>query len=220
MNLPAVTSDDLRWERRELAFGIVALVFFIVSLLLSNAVDLRDKSGAEVVTYFEDRTGLLWTSWLTLLLSGFFFLWFLGAMRASLSRASAGAQRLATTALAAGAVFVAMMWMGRAPNAAIAGFFNFGHEGAQFDPNLASFLVPLMYELWAGAGVAASVYVTATVIAARIGGAFPKWFVRAGYVVAALALVSVVFPYATLSLVMLWSAVAGWKLRQEPADVG
>ncbi len=174
MNLPAVTSDDLRWERRELAFGIVAFVFFIVSLLLSNVVDLRDKSGAEVVTYFEDRTGLLWTSWLTLLLSGFFFLWFLGAMRASLSRASAGAQRLATTALAAGAVFVAMMWMGRAPNAAIAGFFNFGHEGAQFDPNLASFLAPLMYELWAGAGVAASVYVTAPSLQPGSRAPFPS----------------------------------------------
>lgn len=219
MKAPALDSVDLRWERRELACGIVALVFFIVSLLLSNVVDLRGKSADEVVTYFEDRTGLLWTSWLTLLLWGFFFLWFLGAARASLSRAGAGAQRLATTALSAGTVFVAMMWMGRAPNAAIAGFFNFGHEGARFDPNLASFLGPLMYELWAGAGAAASVFVIATTIAAGIAGAFPKWFVRAGYVVAGLALISVVFPYATLSLVMLWSAIAGWKLRQMPADL-
>lgn len=204
--------EDVRWEKRELWLGVPAFVFFVVGLLLNGAVDLKSMTGAEVVAYFEDNDVQMFAAFIAVALSMFCLLWFLGAVRARLRRGGAGAERLAATAFGSGVAFSALLMAGRAASGVPSATEMFGFEGAEIEPVAASFFIYLGYDLWAMAGVAASVAVTALAVAGAVDGTFPKWLVRSGYVAAFLALVSIAFPYATLAVVMLWFALVSWRL--------
>lgn len=204
--------EDVRWEKRELWLGVPAFVLFVVGLFFNSAVDIRSKTGDEVVAYFEDNEGQMFAAFIAVALGVFCLLWFLGAARARLRRGGTGAERLAATGFGAGVAFCALLLAGRAAAGAPSGLFTFGFEEAELDPVSASLFTFLGYDLWALAGVAASVSVAALAVAGEVAGALPKWLVRAGYVAALLGLISVVFPYATLAVVMLWFGIVSWVL--------
>lgn len=201
-----LSTQELRWERRDLWLGVPAFVLFVGALAFSNAVNLTQMTATEVVTFFEDNQTRILIAFVLIALSVFFLLWFLGAARARLAREGVAAERLATTSLAAGVAFATLLLAGRAAAGAPTGIFMFGFEDAALDPVAASLLTYLGYDLWALAGVAASVSITTMAIAGELSKALPRWLIWSGYVAALVALISIVFPYATLSVAMLWFA--------------
>lgn len=213
----ARTTEDSKWERREIGLGIGAFVFFVVGVVLGGVTDISSMTGQEVVAHFEDSKNQMFGAFVAIGLSVFCLLWFLGAMRSRLRRGGVGAERLASTFFGAGVAFAALLLAGRAAAGAPSTIFNFGFEGAELDPVAASLFTYLAYDLWALAGIAASVAVVALSIAGKMTGELPRWIVRTGYVAAVLAFISTVFPYATLSLVMLWLAAVSWSgLKRQP----
>jgi hypothetical protein len=211
------SSEDLRWERRELWLGVPAFVLFAAGMVLGIAVDLRAMTAAQVVAYFDDRQGRMAAAILAVGLAVVCLLWFLGAARARLSRAGHSAERLATTALASGAAFCAVLLAGQVAASAPSAIFRFGFNGAELDAVAASLFMFLSYDLLAAAGIVASVALSGLAIAGGVSGAMPRWLVIAGLVAAFGSLFSIALPYATLPLVMLWFAVASWVLARAPS---
>lgn len=207
----APTAEDSKWERREMSLGIGAFVFFIAGVVLGGVVDLSSMTGQEVVAHFEDNKNLMFGAFVAIGLSMFCLLWFLGAVRSRLRQEGAGAERLASTFFGAGVVFATLLLAGRAAAGAPSAIFNFGFKGAELDPVAASLFTYLAYDLWALAGIAASVCVVALSVAGKMTGMLPTWLVRSGYMAAVVAFVSVAFPYGTLTLVMLWLAAVSWS---------
>ena len=205
------TTEDSKWERREIGLGIGAFVFFVVGVALGGVVDISSMTGQEVVAHFEDNKNQMFGAFVAIGISVFCLLWFLGAMRSRLRQGGVGAERLASTFFGAGVAFAALLLAGRAAAGAPSAIYNFGFEGAELDPVAASLFTYLAYDLWALAGIAASVCVAALSVAGKMTGELPRWAVRTGYVAALVAFVSVAFPYATLSLVMLWLGAVSWS---------
>lgn len=191
--------------------GIAAFVFFLVGIVFGGPIDISSMSGEDVVAHYEDNKNQAFMAFIAIGLSVFCLLWFLGAIRARLSGQGVGADRLAGTSFGAGMAFAALLLAGRAAAGTPTAIYNFGFEGAQLDPVAASLFNYLAYDLWALAGVAASVCVTALSVAGRLTGSIPHWVARIGYVVAVIAFASAAFPYGTLALVMLWLAVVAWS---------
>lgn len=205
------TAEDSKWERRQISLGIGAFVFFVVGVALNGPVNISSMTGQEVVAHFEDNKNQMFGAFVAIGLSVFCLLWFLGAMRSRLRQGGVGAERLASTFFGAGVAFAALLLAGRAAAGVPSTIFNFGFEGAELDPVAASLFAYLAYDLWALAGIAASVCVAALSAAGKITGELPRWVVRTGYVAAVVAFVSVAFPYATLALVMLWLGAVSWS---------
>lgn len=207
-----LTAEDARWERREAGLGIVAFVFFTVGVFLAGPIDLKSMTGDEVVAHFEDNKNQMFGAFIAVALAVFCLLWFLGAVRSRLRGGGVGAERLASTCFGGGVAFAALLLAGRAAAGAPSAIYNFGFEGAELDPVVASVFTYLAYDLWAVAGVAASVSVAAMAVAGRMTSVLPTWLVRTGYVTALLAFISAVFTYATLTLAMLWLGLVSWTL--------
>jgi hypothetical protein len=209
------TAEHSKWERREISLGIVAFIFFVVGVALGGVVNFSSMTGQEVVAHFKDNKNQMFGAFVAIGLSVFCLLWFLGAMRSRLRQGGAGAERLASTFFGAGVAFAALLLAGRAAAGAPSAIYNFGFKGAELDPVAASLFSYLAYDLWALAGIAASVCVVALSVAGKMTGELPRWVVRTGYVAAVVAFVSVAFPYATLVLVMLWlGAVSLYTLKR------
>jgi hypothetical protein len=209
------TAEDSKWERREISLGIGAFGFFVVGVALGGVVNFSSMTGQEVVAHFKDNKNQMFGAFVAIGISVFCLLWFLGAMRSRLRQRGVGAERLASTFFGAGVAFAALLLAGRAAAGAPSAIYNFGFEGAELDPVAASLFTYLAYDLWALAGIAASVCVAALSVAGKMTGELPRWLVRTGYVAAVVAFVSLAFPYATLLLVMLWlGAVSLYTLKR------
>jgi hypothetical protein len=209
------TAEDSKWERREISLGIGAFVFFVVGVALGGVVNFSSMTGQEVVAHFKDNKNQMFGAFVAIGISVFCLLWFLGAMRSRLRQRGVGAERLASTFFGAGVAFAALLLAGRAAAGAPSAIYNFGFKGAELDPVAASLFTYLAYDLWALAGIAASVCVAALSVAGKMTGELPRWLVRTGYVAAVVAFVSLAFPYATLLLVMLWlGAVSLYTLKR------
>ena len=209
------TAEHSKWARREISLGIVAFVFFVVGVALDGPVNFSSMTGQEVVAHFKDNKNQMFGAFVAIGISVFCLVWFLGAMRSRLRQGGAGAERLASTLFGAGVAFAGLLLAGRAAAGAPSAIYNFGFKGAELDPVAASLFSYLAYDLWALAGIAASVCVAALSVAGKMTGELPRWVVRTGYVAAVVAFVSVAFPYATLVLVMLWlGAVSIYTLKR------
>lgn len=208
-DIKSTPTEDSTWERREMGLGIGAFVFFVVGIALDPPLSLSSMTGPEVVAHFKDNKNQMFGAFVAIGISGFCLLWFLGAMRSRLRQG--GAERLASTFFGAGVAFAALLLAGRAAAGAPSAIYNFGFKGAELDPVAASLFTYLSYDLWALAGIAASVCVAALAVAGKMTGALPSWVVRTGYVAAVVAFLSAAFPYVTLALVMLWLGAVSWS---------
>jgi hypothetical protein len=205
------TAEGSKWERREISLGIGAFVFFVVGVALDGPVMISSMTGQEVVAHFKDNQSQMFAAFVAIGISVFCLLWFLGAMRSRLRQGGVGAERLASTFFGAGVAFAALLLVGRAAAGAPSAIYGFGSKGAELDPVTASLFRYFAYDLWALAGIAASVCVAALSVAGKMTGELPRWLVRTGYAAAVVAFVSVAFPYATLALVMLWLGAVSWS---------
>jgi hypothetical protein len=103
-------SDD-RFARYAAASGILAVLLVVGSFLgfiLPNAPDL-DAPGTDWAAYFTDHQSRIQVGVIVLGVGLFFFIWFLGSLRAALARAEGGEGRLASVAFGGGIVAVATL---------------------------------------------------------------------------------------------------------------
>jgi hypothetical protein len=104
-----------RWERVGAATGIVFVVLIVASfVVIPDGPPALDDASSEIRSFYVDNAGNIQASAFLTGLAGFFFLWFLGSVRAALERAEGPPPRVARIATAAGATLLALVLAGTA----------------------------------------------------------------------------------------------------------
>ena len=107
--------------RRAAAFaGIAFVVLLVVSIVLTIAAPMPDKSTAKILSWFADHRQRVYTSSVLAGLSTVSFLIFLGYLYHAGSRAAAGARAVSSIVLTSGIATVTIATMSALPYAALA----------------------------------------------------------------------------------------------------
>ena len=101
-----------RYARYAAATGIIFVVLAVIGFLVQPKPPNTDASALEVLEYVKDHRDALHVIQLIFAFAGFFFIWFIGALRSYLGAAEGGDQRLAGTAYGGGLVAAATLLVG------------------------------------------------------------------------------------------------------------
>jgi hypothetical protein len=188
--------------------GIAFSVLFVASLLMAST---RPSSGLDESGFLDwfHREGLTLTTVASLYLApfaGIAFLWFLGVIRSRVG--SSEDQFFATVFLGSGLLFVAMYWAAAAVLASLV-------TGNRYDlappldvgrlEDTRSVAFAFLFVL---AARAAAVFMIVTCTIARRTGIFPRPLIIAGYVIALVMLISLVFLQWIVLLFPVWVCIA------------
>jgi hypothetical protein len=209
------------WARWSPVAGIVFVVLWIITFVITgNSPDSSD-SDAKIVSYYaesghraRDIAGLF-----LVLAASLFFLWFLASLRARLVQAEGGGAGLAAAAFGAGLVW-AVLTFAAVVSFAAPSFARSDTDKFQLDPNTFRLLNDLGYVLWFGGTTIAAVTVVATAIVSARTGLLPKWLTWVSFAVAATLLVAFLFFPILIFLgwVLVVSIVLMWKGAAEPVS--
>jgi hypothetical protein len=188
--------------------GIVFVLLAVAVLVLTGDQDF-DSSNQSLREFFVDngRQNQAVAAIVLLPLAAAALLWFIAGLR-SLLQADARSGLPSAAALGGGFFAVTFLLGATVSNAATIGLA-FTDRYA-FDPREARLTLILGIVLMTGALAGAAVLITATSLAGERIGLLPKWFARSGYVVAVLALFSILlfaWPYALVALWILTMSV-------------
>lgn len=206
-------------RRRSGALGIASAPLLVAGFLLIG-VDApgSDAAGREYVSYFTDNEGRIWIGAILTLIGLAAFLAFLGGGLRDVLPSGADTGGVAGLVVAAGAAWALFTLMGvtlTLGTASAAGYF----EGFTLDADTARLMLGLSWFPSIYSGLAATAAVAATSLSARRTGSLPTPFVRAGFVVAALLLVTA-FIGVSLPLFALWVLAAGLVLVSRTGGEG
>lgn len=215
-------SGETAWRRAEQLApltGVAVLALGLAGLIVLEGPADRpelDAPRSVILSYFGDRDTVILGSFL-LMLSGVFFLWFVGVLRAVLRPAEGGVGRLSTIAYGGGVATAALILAFPASNVAGALFAKqLSPEGAQ---TLYLFGDVFLYP----AAMASALLLAATALIALRTEALPRWLAWLSLVLALWLLIpplgtsggtqpenpSAWTGLAVLPGVPLWTAVAG-----------
>jgi hypothetical protein len=205
-----------RLERFALLGGALGAVLWVISLfVLEGAGNPAGPSGGEVVAEFyrDNRIAILIAATMHVL-GGFFFLWFVAALRSVLD--ASGAASWLTTAMLVG---------GTAGGALLLGMTGGQSTGATTDAVLltadtAIVFWRLAHGFFVGAEVALAVFLGALSILALRGLVLPRWLGWFGVVVTVLLLVPPVGWAALLFLLPVWLIAASLILWRRSGSMG
>jgi hypothetical protein len=191
----------------------VYVVLFIVGGVLSySGQPDTDSPPAKIVAYYSqsshrDKINL---AWLLIIIGVFFFIWFLGGLRQTLSRIDPGGNLTAVATLG-GAVYAALTLAGTSVNAGIKTMSDdtFHH---QVYPSLIHAADDTGYALHSAGGVGIAALIIATTVATRRAGTIPGWAAVLSVIVGVAAILSIFF-FPQL-LIALWVLVAGILLTR------
>jgi hypothetical protein len=196
-------------------------VLFVAAFFVQGELPSGDDSVAEVASFYDDsgnRAQVIIASYM-FFLGGVFFLWFLASLRRRLIEAEGEPGRLTPIAFGAGIVFIAMLMVGAACFASIAGDIAFGDEkvATVASGDAARVLPELGFPvLLIGGMFAAIAMICATSVLTFRTGVLPRWIGWYGFVAAVLLLAAVVFlPMILFVLWVLFVSIA--MLRQAKA---
>ena len=161
-----MTND--RHERYGAATGILAVVLILAGFLIySSGIPATDASAEEWASFFSDNQDRIQAALTIVGVGLFFFIWFLGSLRAAIASAEGGSARLASIAHGGGIVAVATLLIALTASAAAA------FRPDELDPTLTRALND--FGLVAGAPGAAGLTAlfAATAIAGYRHGALP-----------------------------------------------
>jgi hypothetical protein len=199
--------------------AIAYVVLFIGGTVLSYAGQPdTDSPPQKLISYYSDsghRDKVLF-GWLLALVSVFFFLWFLGALRQYLRRADPGGL-LTNVATFGGGVYAALTLTGSSLDAAIKTMSDdtFRH---QVFPELIHAADDAGYVLHSAGGVGIGALMVAASLAASRAARIPAWLAWVGVVSGVLAIFSIFF--IPQFLIAAWLLVAGVVLfRAAPEQV-
>lgn len=191
------TWSEGRWERLAPLSGIVAVVLFVVGFLVIELVGDTpddDATAEAYLSYFRDDDGSIWGGAWILLVGMFFFLWFLGSLRAAFARAEGGVGRLTSIAYTGG-IGAALLFSGLVAvqiSAVIA-----AEEGDNLTPEAAQAL------WWAGDGL----FVTTSFFLAALYAASAVLTLRTRILPLWLGIVSAILALASLIPFVSWATL-------------
>jgi len=199
---------ESRWGRLGAVSGIVFAVLFLASLFvpdLPSGSDANASSGA--------RSSVIITAYL-MGLAGIAFLGFLASLYRGLREAEGEAGTLATLALAAGVLFVAMLYASGSAWAAVPAGIEFGQE-PQPTSDVAIWLTQLGFGTLLVYGMfAAIVVVVVTSTLALRTAILPRWLAWTGFV-CALLLIFGVF-YMPMIALPIWAIATSVAMLRRP----
>jgi hypothetical protein len=116
-----IRDSDLTWERAGAASGFAFVAFLIASFVVipTSPPALNDAAANIKAFYVDHAAGFQANAYLTGI-AAFFFLWFLAALSAALARAGESGARVARVVPAAGALTLALAFVGSVANDVLA----------------------------------------------------------------------------------------------------
>jgi hypothetical protein len=180
----------------------------VIGVLLEVGNDpAGDASPSKVIAYYSDgghRTRIN-VGWLLILLSVFFFLWFLGAMRHLVMRLS-GDGVLSTVVTAGGVVYAATTLAASSTGAAIKTMSDDTYHHEVF-PGLIHAANDTSYVLHSAGGAGIGAMIVAVSLAALSARSIPGWLGWLSFVAGIVAVFSIFFfPWFVIAI---WLLVAG-----------
>jgi hypothetical protein len=207
---------DRRWAQWAPASGIIFVALFIIGIALFSTPD-SDNTAERILSFYDDKgnRAQLIASGYVLVLSGVFFFWFLGSLRARLLEAEGPPGRLTSIVFASGIVFVTMLMAAAAAFMFVAGEITFADVAV--DAEIARVLPDLGFAflLIPGAFAAIAMIDAASVLIIRTG-VLPKWIGWLGFVVSVGLLVSALF--FPIALLLIWVGVVSLALLRIPGE--
>jgi hypothetical protein len=199
--------------------GIAYVVLFIVGVIVSDSGQPDfDAPPAEVIKYYGDsgHRDKIAIGWLLVVVSVFFFLWFLASVRELLRRID-GDGLLTTLATAGGAVYAALALAGSGLQAGILTMSDDTYRHQVF-PALIHAGRDAGYILHTSGGAGAAALIIAASLAARQARLIPGWAGVLGVIIGILALGSVFF--IPMILIAIWFVVASILLFRAASAPG
>jgi hypothetical protein len=99
--------NDQRWERYAAWSGLVFFVLLVIGFGVLPAPPDFDAPASEIARYYTDHQDGIRVSVALITAALFFFVWFIGALRAALATGEGGGRRLANLAYGTGLVVTA-----------------------------------------------------------------------------------------------------------------
>jgi len=189
--------------------GILFSVLFVASLLLASARPPEGLGDLAFVAWYEANavTSVTFAALYLAPFAGIAFLWFIGVIRARIGANED--QFFATVFLGSGLLFVAMYWAAAAVLASLVAGNRFDAAPPLDVRGLESVRSVAFSFLFVMAARAAAVFMIVTcTIAWRTTAIFPRPLTIAGYLIAALMLLSLSFLQWIVLLFPLWVCVA------------
>ena len=189
--------------------GILFSVLFVASLILASARPPEGLGDLAFVAWYEANavTSVTFAALYLAPFAGIAFLWFIGVIRARIGANED--QFFATVFLGSGLLFVAMYWAAAAVLASLVAGNRFDAAPPLDVRGLESVRSVAFSFLFVMAARAAAVFMIVTcTIAWRTTAIFPRPFTIAGYLIAALMLLSLSFLQWIVLLFPLWVCVA------------
>ena len=162
-----MTESD-RYSRYAAATGIFFVVFAVVGFLVQPKPPASDATAVEVLEYVKDHRDGLHVVQLIFAFAGFFFIWFVGALRSFLGAAEGGERRLATTAYGGGLIAIATLMAGLGLAAA-------AELHPARDPEVTRALIDASVLVPAVGAPAAAVFFVANGLSIARSGCLPRW---------------------------------------------
>ena len=194
------------YERWAALGGLVYVVLFVVGAILSFGGQPDTDEPEKMIRYFSDagHRDRLHFGWLLIVISVFFFLWFVGALR-RLTLRYAGDGVLATVVSAGGAAYAATTLVGIALEDAIKTMSDDTYRDTVY-PELIHAADDAGYVIHASGGAALGALIVAVSLAALGARAIPTWLGWLSILCGLLAIVSVFFfPFFVIAI---WLVVA------------
>lgn len=204
------------WERLAALAGIVGVVLWIVSVVISEGTDLPDDDDPSgILAWFQGESSAILAASFLFMLGSIFFLIFVGALRARLVAFEGGGAFL--TAITFGAGLGVGFFTLLIPGPNLAGAL----AEDELTPEAAQALVIVDDAFFVAAELSAALMLAAAAFGILRYGALPKWLGWVGLLIALVLLIPPVGWAALLVGVPLWTLVASVLLWMRPlGDVG
>jgi hypothetical protein len=209
---------DISSRRTTGISGIVFVALAVASVILGGDADFsRDDAALEDFFVRDTRQAQAFTAVVLLPLAAAALLWFVAGIRSLLRAGDDGGGMLASAAALGGGVFAATFLVGMTTSNAVSAALAFT-DAYQFDAGIARLTLILGIILTTASLAGAAVLIVATSLAGQRSG-LPRWFSRSGYVVAVLALFSVLLFAWPIALVGLWMLTLSIMLLRGPKTI-
>jgi hypothetical protein len=185
--------------------GVAGIVFvaLAIAILGGDADFSRDDAALQDFFVNDTRQAQAVTAVVLLPLAAAALLGFVAGIHTLLRAGDAGGGMLPSAAALGGSVFAATFLVGITTSNSVTAALAFT-DAYQFDAGIARLTLILGIILTAASLAGAAVLVVATSLASQRSGLLPTWFSPSGYVVAVLALFSVLLFAWPIALVGLW----------------
>jgi hypothetical protein len=214
--------DTAKWDRRALLTGLLAPIFWVIGVMMSESGDTRPDFNArpeEIATYLEGNSTKVLLGAVLFSFGGLLFMWFLGAFRALAFVAEGGAGRLTGTLFGTGLAFIIFIMSTWAPQVGAGIFIEDGD--ATLSPEAAQALWLAGDGFFVLAEYALAGFLLASALLIFRGFGLPKWL---GWVALPMALVLLIAPIGWAVMVFVfpfWLIAASlflWRRTAVPAS--